>query len=139
MDIRQLSYFVAVYEQGSISAAARQCCVAQPSLSAALRQLELELGVKLFVRLPKGVTPTEDGDKLYNHAGKLLGQLQSLKASFRTPVNRVQFRLGLIKALGVERMSALLREFSQQVDGLGAAFGRAGRALRCPDYYPATT
>lgn len=118
MDIRQLKYFVAVYEQGSISAAARQCCVAQPSLSAALSQLEQELGVSLFVRLPKGVTPTEDGDKLYGHAGRLLGQLNSLKASFRQPVTRVKFRLGLIRALGVERMSQLLREFSSSVPGL---------------------
>lgn len=118
MDIRQLSYFVAVYEQGSISAAARKCCVAQPSLSAALRQLEDELGVSLFLRLPKGVTPTEDGEKLYGHAGRLLGQLQSLKASFKEPVARVKFRLGLIRALGVERMSQLLREFSNAVPGL---------------------
>ena len=118
MDIRQLSYFVAVYEQGSVSAAARQCCVAQPSLSAALRQLEQELGVTLFIRLPKGVTPTEDGEKLYGHAGRLLSQLQSLKASFTEPVARVKFRLGLIRALGVERMSQLLREFSNSLPGL---------------------
>jgi LysR family transcriptional regulator, benzoate and cis,cis-muconate-responsive activator of ben and cat genes len=118
MDIRQLSYFVAVYEQGSISAAARLCCVAQPSLSAALRQLEQELGVSLFIRLPKGVTPTEDGEKLYGHAGRLLAQLQSLKASFSQPVARIKFRLGLIRALGVERMSRLLREFSNSVPGL---------------------
>lgn len=118
MDIRQLKYFVAVYEQRSISAAARQCCVAQPSLSAALLQLEQELGVSLFLRLPKGVTPTEEGDKLYGHAGKLLAQLASLKASFQVPAAKVRFRLGLIRALGVERMSALLREFSQQVPGL---------------------
>lgn len=118
MDIRQLGYFVAVYEQGSISAAARHCCVAQPSLSAALRQLEQELEVTLFVRLSKGVTPTEDGEKLYGHAGRLLGQLQSLKASFVQPVARVKFRLGLIRALGVERMSQLLREFSNAVPGL---------------------
>lgn len=118
MDIRQLGYFVAVYEQGSISAAARHCCVAQPSLSAALRQLEQELGVTLFIRLSKGVTPTEDGEKLYGHAGRLLSQLQSLKASFVQPVARVKFRLGLIRALGVERMSQLLREFSNAVPGL---------------------
>lgn len=118
MDIRQLNYFMAVYEQGSISAAARQCCVAQPSLSSALRQLEHELGVTLFNRLPKGVTPTEDGEKLYGHAGRLLGQLQSLKASFSLPVARIKFRLGLIRALGVERMSQLLREFSNSVAGL---------------------
>ncbi len=118
MDLRQLNYFVAVYENGSISAAARACHVAQPSLSAALQQLEDELGTTLFVRQSRGVTPTEDGERLYDHAGRLLSQMQSLKASFRHSVARVQFRLGLIRALGVERMSQLLREFSAGVEGL---------------------
>ena len=76
------------------------------------------MGVTLFIRLPKGVTPTEDGEKLYGHAGRLLSQLQSLKASFTEPVARVKFRLGLIRALGVERMSQLLREFSNSLPGL---------------------
>ncbi|WP_417659237.1 LysR family transcriptional regulator [Pseudidiomarina sp.] len=118
MDLRQLNYFVAVYENGSISAAARACHVAQPSLSTALQQLEDELGTTLFVRQSRGVTPTEDGERLYGHAGRLLSQMQSLKASFRHSVARVQFRLGLIRALGVERMSQLLREFSAGVEGL---------------------
>lgn len=118
MDLRQLNYFVAVYENGSISAAARVCNVAQPSLSKALQQLEDELGVALFARQSRGVTPTEDGERLYGHAGRMLSQMQSLRASFRQSVKRVQFRLGLIRALGVERMSQLLREFSAGVEGL---------------------
>ena len=54
MDTRQLAYFVAVYEQRSISAAARQLDIAQPSVSSALQQLEQQLGTLLFIRLPKG-------------------------------------------------------------------------------------
>lgn len=118
MDIRHLKYFVAVYEQGSVSAASRQCFVAQPSLSAAIRQLEQQLNVTLFLRQPKGVTPTEDGERLYGHACRLLGQFQALQRSFTAPVNKIRFRLGLSRALGVERMSDLLRQFSQQVPGL---------------------
>lgn len=118
MDLRQLQYFVAVYEQGSISAAARACHVAQPSLSKALQQLEDELQVQLFQRQSRGVTPTEDGERLYGHAGRMLSQMQSLRASFRHSVTRVQFRLGLIRALGVERMSQLLRDFTAGIDGL---------------------
>lgn len=118
MDLRQLQYFVAVYEAGTISAAARACAVAQPSLSKALQQLEDELQVQLFSRQSRGVTPTEDGERLYGHAGRMLSQMQSLKASFRHSVTRVQFRLGLIRALGVERMSQLLRDFTAGVDGL---------------------
>lgn len=118
MDIRHLKYFVAVYEQGSVSAASRQCFIAQPSLSAAIRQLEQQLDVTLFKRLPKGVTPTEDGDRLYGHACRLLSQFQALQRSFTDPVHKVRFRLGLVRALGVERMSDLLRQFSLQLPGL---------------------
>jgi DNA-binding transcriptional LysR family regulator len=118
MDTRQLAYFVAVYEQRSISAAARQLDIAQPSVSSALQQLEQQLGALLFIRLPKGVQPTEDAERLYVQACQLLSQMQALQASFNKPAKRLQFRLGLVKALGVERMSQLLKEFNSQLPGL---------------------
>ncbi len=118
MDARQLSYFVSVFEQGSISAAARHCLVAQPSVSAALLQLETELNCSLFIRLPKGVKPTEEGERLYSQASQILSQLQAIKASFSKPATRLQFRLGLVRALGVERMSQLLKDFHSQLPGL---------------------
>jgi LysR family transcriptional regulator, benzoate and cis,cis-muconate-responsive activator of ben and cat genes len=118
MDTRQLGYFVAVFEQGSISAAARHCLVAQPSVSAALLQLENELNCSLFIRLPKGVKPTEEGERLYSQASQIISQLQAVKASFSKPPKRMQFRLGLVKALGVERMSQLLKDFHSQLPGL---------------------
>ena len=118
MDTRQLAYFVAVYEQRSISAAARQLDIAQPSVSSALQQLEQQLGTTLFIRLPKGVQPTEDAERLYVQACQLLSQMQALQASFNKPAKRLQFRLGLVRALGVERMSQLLKEFNSQLPGL---------------------
>lgn len=118
MDTRQLAYFVAVYEQRSISAAARQLDIAQPSVSSALQQLEQQLGTMLFIRLPKGVQPTEDAERLYVQACQLLSQMQALQASFNKPAKRLLFRLGLVKALGVERMSQLLKEFNSQLPGL---------------------
>ena len=118
MDMRQLSYFVAVYEQGSISAAARHCAVAQPSVSSALQQLESQLGCPLFLRLPKGVRATEEGERLYSQACQILSQLQAIKASFKKPAKRLQFRLGLVRALGVERMCQLLNDFNAELPGL---------------------
>lgn len=118
MDTRQLGYFVAVFEQGSISAAARHCAVAQPSVSAALMQLETELNCALFIRLPKGVKPTEEGERLYSQASQIISQLHAVKASFNKPAKRLQFRLGLVRALGVERMSQLLKDFNSQLPGL---------------------
>lgn len=48
--LRQLEYFVAVGETGSIAAASQQVNVSSPSISAGISQLEDELGIKLFVR-----------------------------------------------------------------------------------------
>ena len=58
MELRHLRYFVAVAEQGNVSRAARKLFIAQPPLSAQLRQLEEEVGAALFTRLPRGVRPT---------------------------------------------------------------------------------
>jgi len=58
MELRELGYFIAVYEEHSVTRAARRCFISQPSVSAALAGLEHELGAALFVRHRKGATPT---------------------------------------------------------------------------------
>lgn len=50
MDLRQLSYVLAIVDEGTFTGAARAMRVAQPSLSQAVRTLEAELGVELFHR-----------------------------------------------------------------------------------------
>jgi LysR family hca operon transcriptional activator len=62
MELRHLRYFVAVAEEGSLTAAAeKRLHTAQPSLSRQLRDLELEVGAQLFVRMSRGVEITEAG------------------------------------------------------------------------------
>jgi DNA-binding transcriptional LysR family regulator len=61
MNLRQMQYFVAVAEDGSISRSAQRLLVAQPSLSQQIKSLEAELGGALFERIPKGVRLTAAG------------------------------------------------------------------------------
>ena len=72
MDLKQLEYFSAIVEEGSISAAAKHLHISQPPLSAQLHRLEEELGAPLMERGPRRCTPTEAGRVLYQRAKQLL-------------------------------------------------------------------
>ncbi len=116
MDLRALNYFVSIYENGSISAAAKACYVAQPSISAAIQLLEEELNNQLFIRHARGVHPSDAGKQLYPLAKKLLGQADAIKSLFTERSEKTPVKLGLTKGLGVERMSALLKDFTASLD-----------------------
>lgn len=112
MDLRSLQYFVAVVEQHSFSGAAKVSFVAQPSISAAIAQLEQTLNTNLFIRHARGVKPTSSGNRLYPLAKQLLGQADAIKTVFTDQSVKKPFFLGVTKGLGVERMSELLKDFT---------------------------
>ncbi|MEG3765281.1 LysR family transcriptional regulator [Alteromonas sp. 14N.309.X.WAT.G.H12] len=75
MNFKQLQYFVSTAKHGSITAAARELDVAQPSISQQLANLEFELKNTLFERNYKGVHLTESGRVFYSHATELLNRM----------------------------------------------------------------
>lgn len=68
LEPRIVRQFIAIVEQGSFKHAAEQLHISQAALSTSIAQLEEKLGVKLFERMPRGVTPTVYGDTLYRRA-----------------------------------------------------------------------
>ena len=72
MEIRQLEYFRAIVDAGTISGAARVLHMTQPPLSYQMKMLEEELQVSLFLRGTKKITLTDAGKTLYEQAGNLL-------------------------------------------------------------------
>ena len=68
MDLRQLTYFVAIAEEGQFTRAAQRVSVAQPAVSAQIRRLERELGESLFHRDARAVSLTVAGEALLPHA-----------------------------------------------------------------------
>ena len=81
MNLQQLRYVLAAFEHGSFSAAADGLHIAQPSLSEQVRRLEAELGVALFVRVGRGLMPTEAGRALRPHAEAALAAVEAARAS----------------------------------------------------------
>src|SRR5437667_12357181 len=72
MEIRQLKAFVAIAETGTFTAAAERVPVTQAAISMQIRQVDMESGVKLFVRAPRRVILTEAGEKLLERAQVIL-------------------------------------------------------------------
>lgn len=72
MDLKQLTYFVAIAEEGSVSAAAKKLHISQPPLSHQLKLLESELGVQLAERGARKIRLTDAGAVLYRRAISIL-------------------------------------------------------------------
>lgn len=82
MTLQQLRYAVAIAKCGSMSRTARQLYVSQPSLSAAIKELETELGITIFERTGRGIRLSSDGADFIRGAVSLLEQADDLKARF---------------------------------------------------------
>lgn len=82
-DLRALGYFVAAYEERSVTTAARRCFVAQPSISMAIKGLEDALNTVLFERSRQGLAPTPAAHRLYPRACSLLAQSTAMMRDFR--------------------------------------------------------
>ncbi|NWD22628.1 LysR family transcriptional regulator [Pseudomonas yamanorum] len=89
MEIRQIKYFVAVIDCGSLSQAARQVHVAQSALSKQMSALEQELEVQLFHRSHNGVVASEAGKVFYEYAQGMLKHLTDARAAVRSSPNAV--------------------------------------------------
>ena len=76
-DLNALKIFVAVFENGSIDLASKKMFITQPAVSIAIKKLEERLGGKLFVRLPKGTKPTEEGIRFYAYCKNALKQIEN--------------------------------------------------------------
>jgi DNA-binding transcriptional LysR family regulator len=120
MDIRQLSYFVAVAEEQQFTRAAIRVSIAQPAGSHQIRQLEAELGEALFHRDPRTARLTAAGEELLPHARAAIAAV----AHGRDAVASLRGLLHGTLALGVVRGPVDRRFF----DALGA-FHRAHPAV----------
>ncbi|MBS1166898.1 MAG: hypothetical protein H6R00_2923 [Proteobacteria bacterium] len=118
MELRHLRYFVAVADEGSVSAAARtRLHTAQPSLSRQLKDLERELGVELFDRRVRGVVLTRPGKLFLGHVRQVLKQLDDAVSIVRDAPMMV--RVGIIPGLEtfvLPEFQRLARDIAGQVD-----------------------
>ena len=110
MELRNLQYFIFVYEELNFSKAAQKCFVSQPSISSAVMQLEKELGRQLFIRHAKGVSPTKAGEEFYPAALKIMNQIQAMQAMFASASPQMELRLALMPYLSGQLVGLIVKE-----------------------------
>src|SRR5580698_6488624 len=111
MELRHLRYFVAVAEEGSLTVAAqKRLHTAQPSLSRQIRDLELELGVQLLIRGPRGIELTASGRVFLDHARVALLQVEAAAEAARRAAQplRSTFAIGFLTGYEMDWLPAVM-------------------------------
>ena len=118
--IKQLKYLCAVAEYRHFSKAAAACHVTQSTLSAAIQELESQLGVKIFERNKKTVMITSLGTKLLMQARIVLGDVEDFVGIARAHEAPLvgDLRLGVIPTIGPFLLPAILSELRKSFDKL---------------------
>jgi len=116
MDIRELRYFAAVYRERNLTAAAKRCFISQPSISAAITNLEAELGTTLFIRHKKGMAPTESAALFHGIARRIIDEADAARNLFRKPPTKQALTLGLLRTLDQVRTITLLKPLTGNAD-----------------------
>ncbi len=93
--LRQLQFFVAAAEQGSVSGAARVLSISQSSVTEAIRALEDDLGVILFDRQARGLVITHKGSAFLRHARQILADVANARMAFQDEPQQATGRLSL--------------------------------------------
>ena len=87
MTLQQLKYAVAVADARNITEASKKVFISQPSLTAAIRELENEMGITIFSRTNKGVIVTNEGDQFLSYARQVLEQAALLEDRYKGEAN----------------------------------------------------
>lgn len=120
MEIRQLRAFVAIAESGTFTAGALRVHVTQAAISMQIRQLETEIGAKVFVRAPRHVILTEAGEQLLRRARHILREHDAAldEIAELAGAERGRLRIGSASAMVLtDQLPGILEELRKQHPG----------------------
>ena len=115
MEFRVLQYFLAVTREGNISAAAQSLNLSQPSLSRQLKDLEEELGAKLFIRGNRRIELTEEGLILRKRAGEIMQLVELTESEISEVKNNISgtLSIGAGESLSMHRITGVFRRLKE--------------------------
>lgn len=128
MKLVRLEYFHAVCTCQTISAAAEYLHISQPSLSAAIKDMEKEYGVTLFTRQHRGMKLTAAGERLFAMSGSLLKQFRDMEQSlYDSGYRRKLLRLGVPPMIGSLLLPQIYGEFASRYPDIRLEITEGGR------------
>lgn len=116
MDLRQIQYFICLYEEKSVTRAAKRLNIVQPALSMQITRLEIEVGRPLFTRTPRGMTPTPVADEMYSLFLPILGAFNTAKSKIVHDGKDLSghVRVGVISCIGQSVLAEVLAQFTTE-------------------------
>ena len=113
MNVKQIRVFTTVYEEKSVTRAARKLGMTQPSVSLALRELEGQYNTKLFERDGRGIRPTDAADHFYPDAAHFLTIFRELDESMSNWNQEGTIKIGASISVGSCILPALVKRLQQ--------------------------
>ncbi len=120
MEIRVLRYFLEVAREGSVTHAAQRLHISQPTLSKQLKDLEAELGKKLFVRSSFSVRLTEEGMLLRKRAEDILAMVDKTSAEFKAlgQVTGGDIHIGYAESENIKHLARRIKAVQERCPGI---------------------
>ncbi len=115
MKVMQLRYFMEVCRCGSVTKAAKELYISQPSVTSAIHEMEKEFGVNLFYRRQKQMVLTREGEYLYEKGQEILDRLEELEKTMKNFGGKInQIKVGVPPMIGMFVFPRMFREFRER-------------------------
>lgn len=114
MTIKQMTYLSKIVACKSMTQAAKELFISQPSLSKAIKDLEEELGITIFIRSSQGLTLSAQGQKLLSHAQIILEQAALIESCFSTDEDAC-----LSWSISTQHYAFVIEAFIKAVNSIG--------------------
>ena len=118
MTLRHIRIFVSVYQKNSITKAAQELHLAQPSVSLAIRELEDYYGIRLFDRIGRHISPTDCGMQFYEYAVHIAALFDEMEKKMRNWDTLGTLRVGASITIGTHILPFLIKNYQESFPSL---------------------
>lgn len=118
MTLRHMRIFVSVFQKNSITKAAQELHLTQPSVSLAVRELEDYYGIRLFDRIGRHIAPTECGKEFYRYAVHIVSLFNEMEKKMRNWDTFGTLRIGASITIGTHILPVLIHRYQDQFPDL---------------------